>query len=413
MNYYGIDYLKIKLNEKRRRVLLRYKYFDQKQHVSDLRISTPPSLRGLNTSLGWCTKAVTSMAERLTLDRFNYNGTESDILNANELFRLNNKNILTDSAILGALIAGCSFVYIKPNEEGVPSLQVIDAADATGIIDPTTGRLSEGYAVIERKAGTIGNSGIITEAYFTPEATFVIQNGEVQLLKNDSGYCLLVPIINDPDAVRPFGHSRITRACMDIVQAAQRTLKRAEVTAEYYSFPQKYITGLSDEAEEFDKYRASMSSFLAFTKDSMGDSPKLGQFSQGSASPHLDQLRMLASQFAGETGLTLDDLGYQSANPTSSEALKAGHESLRLKARKTQTRFSVGFVNVALVAASVRDGMHYLPEVAANYECSWKPVFEPDASAIASIADGLYKLAEIEGGIVSAKAIRELTGLEG
>ena len=59
-----------------------------------------------------------------------------------------------------------------------------------------------------------------------------------------------------------------------------------------------------------DKWKASMSSMMTFTKDEDGDSPTLGQFSQQSMTPHTEQLRMFAALFAGETGLTLDDLGF-------------------------------------------------------------------------------------------------------
>ena len=128
---------------------------------------------------------------------------------------------------------------------------------------------------------------------------------------------MLVPVIYRPDAVRPFGHSRISRANMSIVNSALRTIKRSEISAEFYSFPQKYVTGLSNDAEAMDKWKATMSSLITFTKDEEGDSPSLGQFTQQSMTPHTDQLRMFAALFAGETGLTLDDLGFATENPSS------------------------------------------------------------------------------------------------
>ena len=49
--------------------------------------------------------------------------------------------------------------------------------------------------------------------------------------------------------------------------------------------------------------------------------PKLGQFQQQSMAPFTEQLKNAASGFAGETGLTLDDLGFLD-NPSSAEAIK-------------------------------------------------------------------------------------------
>ena len=141
------------------------------------------------------------------------------------------------------------------------------------------------------------------EVYFTPEQTVYYERGEIsRVYTHEAGYPLLVPVINRPDWVRPFGHSQISRACMSIMESAVRTAKRSEIAAEFYSFPQKWVTGLAEDAKQFDKWQATMSSLLTFTKDDMGDSPMLGQFSQQSMGPHLDQLRMFASQFAGETG---------------------------------------------------------------------------------------------------------------
>ena len=218
-------------------------------------------------------------------------------------------------------------------------MQVIDGSNATGIIDPITGLLKEGYAVLNRNDQ--GNPTL--EAYFTFENTIFLEKGKENIVKNDAPYPLLVPIIYKPDAHRPFGHSRISRACMSYTQSALRTLLRSEVSAEFYSFPQKYVTGISQDAEQLNKWKATISSFLQFDKDEDGDSPKLGQFTQQSMTPYIEQLRMFASLFAGETGLTLDDLGFVADNPSSAEAIKASHDNLRLAARKAQRTFGTGF----------------------------------------------------------------------
>lgn len=149
---------------------------------------------------------------------------------------------------------------------------------------------------------------------------------------------------------------------MSIVNSALRTIKRSEISAEFYSFPQKYVTGLSENAEPLEKWKATMSSLITFTKDDDGDNPTLGQFTQLSMSPHTEQLRMFASLFAGETGLTLDDLGFATENPSSAEAIKASHENLRLTARKAQRTFGSGFLNVGYLSACLRDNFDYRRE---------------------------------------------------
>ena len=287
---------------------------------------------------------------------------------------------------------------------------MIDGADATGYIDPFTNMLTEGYAVLDRDK--MGNPE--TEVYFTAESTVVLEHGiPVEEYPNPAPYPLLVPIIYKPSAKRPFGHSRISRSCMDITQSALRTLKRAEVSAEFYSFPQKYITGLDPNAEQMDKLKATMSSFLQFDKDEDGDKPTLGQFSQQSMTPYTEQLKMLASLFAGETGLTLDDLGFATDNPSSAEAIKASHETLRLMARKAQRDFSVGFRNTGFLACCVRDNMEYKRNEIYATEIAWEPIFEPDMSTLSLIGDGALKINQAVPGYFGHNNLKYLTGIKG
>lgn len=405
----GIEKLRKKLKFKRTRGLLRYEYYEEKQRAADLGISTPEGLEWFSCVNGWCTKAVDGLADRLQFDQF-----ENDNFKFKEMFDQNNPDIFFDDAILSALITSCSFVYIsKGAGEGRVRFQIIDGTNATGVLDDFTKLLVEGYAVLDRDDK--GNP--ISEAYFTPGKTEVYTKGSdqvaVETFKCD--YCALVPIIYKPDARRPFGHSRISRACMEYAKAAMRTLKRTEISAEFYSFPQKYATGLSQDAELMDSWKATMSAMLTFTKDEDGDRPTLGQFQQGSMAPHVEELKSIASMFAGETGLTLDDLGFVTSNPSSAEAIKAAHEGLRLIAAKAQRCFAVGFKNVGYIGACLRDNQDYTREEIFETRVAWRPVFEPDAATLSLIGDGVLKLNQaMQNGndYINEDRMRRLTGIE-
>jgi len=402
--YKGISYLRRRLDQKRTRVLTRYRYYDMKNAIRYLRTLIPPEFMWMAQTLGWCAKAVDSLGDRLNFREF-----KNDNFDINEIFAMNNGDILPDSAINAALIGSCSFVYISPDVDGYPRMQVLDGSNATGIADPVTGMLKEGYAVIKRTDN--GNPEI--EAYFLPKRTEYYQGG--RLIRADdhfSPYPLLVPVIYRPDAMRPFGHSRISRACMSLQQGALRTLLRSEVSAEFYSFPQKYATGLSPESEDMDKARAMLSSFLTFDKDEEGDSPKLGQFTQQSMSPYTEQLRTFAALFAGETGLTLDDLGFVTDNPSSAEAIKASHENLRLAARKAQKTFGSGLLNAGYLAACVRDNFSYERRQFYLTKAAWEPVFEPDAAMLSGIGDGVSKINQAVPGYFGPDNLRDMTGID-
>ena len=398
--YKGKSYLQAKLANKKTRVKTRYSFYEMKNRTWDMDISTPPQLRNWMGSLGWCAKAVDSLADRLKFSKF-----DNDVFGFNGIFEQNNPDTFYDSAILSALISACSFVYIH-EENGFPQLQVIDGGHATGVIDSTTGLLYEGYAVLE----TDENDNTTMDAYYTAEYTEVTDTVAKTTTRypNPAPYPLLVPIIYRPDAVRPFGHSRISRACMSIQGSALRTIKRSEISAEFYSYPQKWVTGLSDDAEISDKWHAAMSAMITFTKDEDGHSPQVGAFPQQSMAPHNEQLEMFASLFAGETGLTTDDLGFVKSNPTSAESIKASHENLRLIARKAQSDFASGFVNVGYLAACVRDNVSYTRNQIYMEKAIWNPIFALDINQLGALGDALYKIQESYPGAVDENFVSAL-----
>ena len=401
---YGIEYLREKLNTKQSRVRTRYEYYDMKHLAPDFGISTPPKLKGWMNCLGWCSKAVDSLADRLVFREF-----ANDMFDMNDVFAVNNPDVLFPSAVMGSLISSCDFIYLSTDETGFPRMQVIDGGRATGIIDPITCMLTEGYAVLEVDA--MGQP--VIEAYFTPNETMILyqQKYMEQVIPNPAPYPLLVPIIHRPDAVRPFGRSVISRACMSIVDSAMRTLKRSEIAAEFYSVPQKYVLGTSQDADRLEKWNAAMSAMLEITKDDQGDKPVVGQFQQQSMKPHADQIQMFASMFAAETGLTLDDLGFTTGNPSSSDAIRASHEDLRLKAKAAQRSFNSGILNAGYLAVCLRDKQEYTRSQFALAVPKWEPVFEPDSASLSGIGDAAIKLQQSFPDYFTDEKLRDLMGI--
>lgn len=406
MELRGIDYLRRKLESCRDRVNLRYKHYAMKYYEAPIGITIPANIRAqYRSTLGWTAKGVDSLADRIVFREFG-----NDDFNVTEIFNRNNPDIFFDSAILASLIGSCSFIYISKDKDDEVRLQVIESSNATGVIDPITGLLVEGYAVLARD--DYGQATL--EAYFEPNAThFIPKNGRPYSISNPTDIPLLVPVIHRPDAVRPFGRSRITRAGMYYQKYAKRTLERADITAEFYSWPQKYILGLDPDAEPLEKWQATVSSLLTISASDNGEKPNVGQFSTASMSPFTEQLRTAAAGFAGEMGLTLDDLGFVSDNPSSVEAIKASHENLRLAGRKAQRSLGAGFLNVAYVAACLRDEIRYARSQFVRTKVKWEPLFEADANMLTMIGDGAIKLNQAIPGYIDGETIRDLTGIKG
>lgn len=400
----GIEYLRKKLVSKQSRVRLRYNYYEMKESHVPRNLMVPSSLKNkFNIQLGWCTKAVDSLADRLQ-----FRGFKNDNLDLETIYKMNNFDILPSSAILGALISSCDFIYISKDEDEYPRMQVIDGYNATGIMDEITGMLKEGYAVLDRDE--YGNPTI--EAYFGPGFTDYYVVGQVPYrIDNIAKYPLLVPIVYRPDAKRPFGHSRISRACMRYQNNVADTLLNMAICSETNAFPQKYLVG-SDPDMDLDSGKAAMSSFLNVSKNEDGGKIDIGQFAQASLTPYLNEIETQASLFAGECGLTLDDLGFSKSNPSSVEAIKASHENLRLTARSAQRSFGVGFLNAGFLAACLRDDFAFNRQVLYETKPSWEPIFEPDANAIGLIGDAAIKINTAVPGYFTNENLRDLTGID-
>ena len=399
----GIDYLRAKLAQKRARVLLRYKYYEGKNMDMNPSPAVPQTLEQMyNSVLGWPAKAVDSLSDRIVFREF-----ANDNFNMNEIFQMNNPDVLSRSVVHEALIGSCSFIYISEDEDGYPRLQAIDGSNATGMMDPITGLLTEGYAVLERDQ----YGAPLVEAYFIPKETVIYEAKKITRFSHNVEYPLLVPVVYKPDARRPFGHSVISRSAMSLTDKARWTITRADITSEFYSFPQKYVVGLSQDAEPMDAWKATISAMLQFTKDEDGDHPILGQFQQSSMTPILEQFKLYASAFAGETGLTLDDLGFPTENPSSAEAIKASHENLRLSARSAQRTFGTGLLNAGYLAACLRDDFPYQRRVVYLTTPKWEPIFEPDATALSGIGDAATKLQQSFPDYFTDDKLKDLTGI--
>lgn len=403
-NLRGIGFLRNKLALKQGRIRTRYCYYEMKFSVRDFGISTPPELACLNSTLGWCGKAVDSLADRMTFREF-----RNDTFGMNEIYRQNNPDILFDSAILGALISSCSFIYISAGANGDPRMQVIDGGHATGIIDPVTNLLTEGYAVLETKGGRA-----VTEAYFVPGETQILRRGRPpESFKSSVPYPLLAPIIFRPDAVRPFGHSRdLPRVHVAGGQRHTHGKARRDLGGVLLLPAEVHHGAFSGRRDH--GYLEGRHVLHADVYQGRGRRPPDGrQFSQQSMQPHIEQLRMFASLFGGEVGLTLDDLGFPSANPSSAEAIRSTHESLRLTARKAQRTFGSGFLNAGYLAACLRDSYPYRRTILGETQPVWEPIFEPDAAMLSLIGDGAVKINQAIPGFFNADGLRDLTGIRG
>lgn len=331
------------LQRKRVRNVLRRGYYDGHQGLRDLGIAIPPALRKVEVVVGWPAKAVDAMSRRTTLDGFTteFAGEEISGLVA-RLWDENRLDVQAPSAHTSALIHSCGFLFVTGGgaADGRDVLiQAHSAEEAAARWNQRTQRIDAALSVTEWQGGTPSRVNLYLPGVIVSLAD-VEGRGRRLVVQDRVVHQFGIPveaIPYRPSLSRPFGRSRITRPAMYLTDATVRTLLRTEVGAEFYNAPQRYALGVDDDAFTDDAGNAvpawtvMLGRLLTLTRDEDGEMPQVGQFSQQTMQPNLDQLRALAQQFAAETSLPVSSLGIVQDNPSSAEAMQVANEELGIE----------------------------------------------------------------------------------
>ena len=357
---------------KRARNLLRESYYRMHRRPRELGISVPPHLRRLEQAMGWPAKAVDSLAARSQFDGF---VAPDDVVSA----RL--QSICAESALKrkyrrllkSELMHSCSFATVTRGEDGRPKVCAYPATAAAAVWSQPEDRIRAGMVVVdtERQRAGMEPRAVAVDMFTDTDVIRLRRSGRgrwrAEYLPHSMGRCLMVPLAYDADLERPFGRSRISRAVMDLTDDAMRASVRSEVSAEFFTAPQKYLLGADGEAlGDMTKWDAYIGNIFAVGKDADGDVPKYGQLPQGSMQPHIDYMRSLAARFSGETNVPLSELGVVSDNPSSAEAIYAAKEPLVIEAMNLNADNGEALRNIALMCLAVEDGCGY-PEAMVRY----------------------------------------------
>lgn len=391
----------------------KYCYFNANQNVVDLGISMPKNFRGLKPGVGWASRAVNTLS-----DRINFDGFANDKVGINDLLDDTGAFTVFGKAKSDALIAGCAFIAVLPTEDSVKLLP-FTAVEATGNIDQRTGLLDSGLAVLRwyqydpTNANARGWSkvGLVPQDYavFTKDYTAYFINQQLAWVTvNPTKRPLLHVITHRQSADRPFGKSRISNTVRRIIDEVGRLKVRYEIAAEFYSTPQRYVNGLADGSVDNATLEAALGKIWTITKDEDGEKPEIGQLAQMSINQFSDQKKDLARDFCAETALTLRNLGYETANPTSAESLSAMSDDLLLEAQACQTEFGREFREIAISARMAIDKTDSIPSGLRAIEAAWKPVFQID---VASAGDAAYKLIQAMPELAGTTTLYRMLGM--
>jgi len=377
-------------------------YYEGKNKLKDLRISIPPQLTNVETVVGWAGTAVDVLEERLDFEGY----IGADGLGLNEIYRANELDLEAPLGHKDAFVFGTGFVVVGTGrpELGEPEtlITIESPKKMTAIWDMRTRRISAAL-LVNRDAQGKPEFGTLYLADQNVTLGYTT-NGWIELDRDIHrlGRVLVAALPNNPRSGDPYGRTEITAAVRSYTDSAMRTLLGAEVAREFYSAPQRYILGASEDVftdsdgNPLNPWTVYQGRVLGVPyNEAESVMPTVGQFQANSTSPYFEQIRAYAQLIAAETAIPASYLGFQTDNPSSADAIRQMEARLVKRAERRQRQFGRTWAEVGKLALLVRDGS--IPAEAANLRPIWRDASTPTRAAA---ADEVVKL--IQAGVVPA-----------
>lgn len=399
------------------------RYYEGKISLNsvNLGIALPDGLSRLEIGCAWGAKCVDVLAARSMFDGFvGMNGEDVEILDM----------LVTDNRLIAEYMKacrdelkyGCSFATLSADPEIGCKIRFHSPQTAAAKWDGTRGRIACGLAIIDTAPDNNDEktwSPSVINLYLD-NAVIVLRRRDnlwsAERHENKMGRPLMEPIIWNSTSSKPFGRSRIKEPIRRLIQGYVRTIANATIGLEFATAPQKYLLGVTD--EQYDavinqKFRQYVGSIIAATSDpNTGEKPTFGQLSQGSLAPHVEMVRILATQFSAATGLTVTDTGVVSeANPTSSDAILAQNQTLVAMAEQLNTGNGNSLRTIALMAMAIATDRK-LEELSDEEQAVVAHFKNPAMPSVAVTADAAIKIASARSGFAGTDTFLEMIGFD-
>ena len=399
------------------------KYYEGNISLADvnLGIALPDSIAGLEIGCAWGAKTVDVLAARSMFDGYvGVNGSELE-----ELGKIVEKNDLVFEymkACRDELKYGCTFATLSSDPDLGCKIRFHSPQTSAALWDGEKGRIKCGLTIVDTVEDEY-RPGVWYPAHinlYTDDAIWELTRkyGMYFAVKkpHKMGRPLMEPLVWNATSAKPFGRSRIKEPIRRLIEGYVRTIANATIGLEFSTAPQKYLLGITD--EQFDqvinsKFKQYVGSIIASTPNpETGEKPTFGQLQQGSITPHVEMIRVLATQFSAATGLTVTDTGVvNDANPTSYEAILAQSQTLVGMAEQLNKGNGSALKTIALMALAISnnttiDGLtDEQKDVIAHFK-------NPAMPSVAVTADAAIKIASARPEFSKTDTFLEMIGFD-
>ncbi|MBQ6221639.1 MAG: phage portal protein [Solobacterium sp.] len=386
----------------------------------NLGIALPTGLAKLEIGCAWGEKAVDVLASRSMFDGFvTSSGTDSEKMN--QIAKDNRLIAEYMKACRDELKYGCTFATLSADDRIGARIRFHSPQTAAALWSGEKQRIDCGFAIIdsEQDNSTKGWYPSLVN-YYTDTAIWTLQReGNVWYATeypHRLGRSLMEPLIWNATSAKPFGRSRLKEPIRRLIQGYVRTVANATIGLEFATSPQKYLLGVTD--DQYDqitssKFQQYVGSILASTQNpETGQNPVFGQLSQGTIEPHVQMLRLLATQFSAATGLTVTDTGViNDANPTSSDAILAQSQTLVLMAEQLNAGNGDALYSIAQMALAISQNVT-LDELSDEDKAVMAHFKNPAMPSLASTADAAVKIASARQAFSDTDVFAEMIGFD-
>lgn len=388
------------IRSKARRNKLRTDYVEAKKRLDNVGFSVPPRMVDFQTPIGWASKAIKVPGSRVRPDGFTLPRESGLLAELDEIFEDNYLAAVERMAIESSLEHSVAFVFSTPGDEALGEPEVVVAArtalEATAEVDQRTNRVLRALEVVSKRRMLM----------YVPGSTLrlELEGGKWYVTHEYRGVPNLVPCtpyVWGRSLKRPFGHSRVTRPLMGLIDNGVRTMLRQEVTAEFFSAPQRALLG-ADEAhftgadgKRISPLEAIMGAVWALPDvwdDDEGKlvRPDIKQLQQASMQPHSEQLRTIGLMVSSETGIPVAYLGIIHDNPSSADAILAMESDMVAMIEAELPSYGMARVDLARNVLAVKHG-EWTPAMQAELRGLQSHFRNPGTPTRAAQADSALK----------------------
>lgn len=400
------------------------KYYEGNIRLSDvnLGIALPEGLSKLEIGCAWGAKTVDVLAARSMFDGFVG-------ANGNEVVELDNIVVGNDliaeyaKACRDELKYGCTFATLSADAKIGCKIRFHSPQTAAALWDGEKGRVDCGFAIIDTVPDNEDALNWIPSLIYYYTDTDVWEfirdendNWSAVRHPHKMGRPLMEALVWNATSNKPFGRSRIKEPIRRLIDGYVRTIANATIGLEFATSPQKYLLGVTDEQYDViinQKFKQYVGAILASTNNpETGEKPSFGQLPQGSISPHVEMVRVLATQFSAATGLSVTDTGVvNEANPTSSDAILAQSQTLITMAEQLNISNGNSLRTIALMAEAITNNvsMDSLDEEQLDVIAHFK---NPAMPSVAASADAAIKIASAREGFATTDTFLEMIGFD-